>query len=402
MDLSAKMTVAKLTPPGYFNLASDAPATHKAFITWWNAILAERTAQANALKTLILTPWLVTHLDAPRTPWLDYLLKQYGFGFFGGTNNQAAALYKLVSSGWNHSTIKNIILVVQTLCLAPFSWFDSTLAPVLIVGTLLPSIIDTGFVIYSTSAAPPATPAPTAYAARAWTVPAGWTNAASSATYYSRGYISGATLVWCAPRPVSDFANPPAYSLRIPVAVAAAGSICIVQNDETGDRVPMYYLDEEGNVAAMDYLDEASAHHAMYFSDNVGDYGAVYYSDGTAWRKSSYTNVDLGLVVPGADRPNPEAITVFSPNPASVTYAIDSAQPPPADGPTEGYGTFSTWADTTIMTNEITIQLHQLTGGLTALATLFELLRRIVPTGKTFVVDIDDVDFKITDKRQIL
>jgi len=366
MDLSAKMTVAALTPPGYFNLASDAPATHKAFITWWNRILADRAAQATALKTLILTPWLVNHLDSPRTPWLDYLLRLYGFGFFGGTNNQAAALYKLVSSGWSRSTIKNILLVIQTLCLAPFSWFASVLVSPIMVGSLLPSNTDTGFIIYSTAGSPPATPDPTAYAARAWATPSGWTSVASSATYYSRGYISGATLVWCPPRPVSDFTAPPAYSASIPVAVAATGTICIVENDETGDR------------------------------------GVIYYSDGSAWRKNSFTNVDLGLVVTGADRPVPEAVTVFAPNPASVTYAIDSAQPPPASGPTQGYGTFSTWAGTAIMTNEITIQLQQLAGGLTALATLFELLRRIVPTGKTFAVVIDEKKYYITDKRQIL
>lgn len=366
MDISAKMTVAALTPPGYFNLASDAPATHKAFITWWNAILAERAAQAQALQALILTPWLVDHLDSPRTPWLDYLLRLYGFGFFGGTNDQAAALYKLVSGGWNRSTIKNILLVVQTLCLAPFSWFDSTFLPYIITGDLLPSRADTGFIIYSTAGAPPATPAPTAYAARAWTVPTGWTSAAASATYYSRGYISGATLVWCAPRPVSDFTAPPAYSASIPVAVAAVGTICIVENDETGDR------------------------------------GVIYYSDGSAWRKNSFTNVDLGLVVTGAARPDPEAVTVFAPNPAGVTYVIASPFPPPASGPTEGYGTFSTWSATAIVINEIVIQLHQLAGGLIATATLFELLRRIVPTGKTFVVDIDEVKYSITDKRQIL
>ena len=365
MDLSAKMTVAALTPPGYFNLASDAPATHKAFITWWNAILAGRAAQAQALRALILTPWLVDHSDSPRTPWLDYLLRLYGFGFFGGTNNQAAALYKLVSGGWNRSTIKNICLVVQTLCLAPFSWFDSTFLPYLVLGNLLPSVTDTGFIIYSTAGSPPATPAPTAYAARAWATPSGWTSVASNATYYSRGYVSGATLVWCPPRPVSDFSVPPAYSASVPIAVAAAGTICIVESDGTGDR------------------------------------GAVYYSDGTAWRKNSYKNIDLGRIVPGADRPTPEAVTVFAPNPASVTYAIDSAQPPPASGPTQGYGTFSTWSETAIMANEITLQLHQLAGGLTATATLFELLRRILPTGKTFVVDIDEEKYYITDKRQI-
>lgn len=366
MDLSAKMTVAALTPPGYFNLASDAPASHKAYITWWNAILTDRAAQTKALKTLILTPWLVDHLDSPRTPWLDYLLRQYGFGFFGGTNNQAAALYKLVSSGWSRSTIKNILFVLQTLCLAPFSWFDSTLVPQIITGNLLPSTADTGFVIYSTAGSAPATPGPTVYAARAWAIPHGWSHTAASATYYSRGYVSGATLVWCAPRPVSDFSNPPVYSASVPLVVAAAGTLCIVDDDGTGDH------------------------------------GVAYYSDGVAWRKSSPVNVDLGLIAPGAPRPVPEAITVFAPNPVTVTYAIDSAQPPPADGLTEGYGTFSTWAATAIMTNEITIQLHQLAGGSTATATLFELLRRIIPTGKTFIVNIDSTQYHITDKRKIL
>lgn len=366
MDLAAKMTVAQLTPPGYFNLADTAPATHKAYITWWNAILANRTAQAEALQTLILTPWLVDHQDNPRTPWLDFLLSQYGFGFFGGTNNQAAALYKLISNGWSRSTIKNILFVIQTLCLAPFSWFDSTLVPQILVGTLLPTNIDTGFIIYSTATTTPATPAPTTYAARAWATPGGWTNVASSATYYSRGYISGATLVWCAPRPVSDFLTPPAYSAAIPLAVAAIGTICIVE------------------------------------SDGTGDHGIIYYSDGTTWRKNSYSNPDLGLIVPLSDRPVPEAVTVWAPNPAIVTYAIDSAQPPPGSGFTEGYGTFSAWSNTSIMTNEITIQLHQLSGETIATATLFELLRRIVPTGKTFIVNIDDIKYYITDKRKIL
>lgn len=364
MDIVSKMTVMELTPSGYFNLADSAPASHKAYITWWNNILAGRSAQMVALKNLVLTPWLVTHLDSPRTAWLDYLLRQYGFGFFGGSNNQAAALYKLISCGWNRSAIKNILLVIQTLCLAPFSWFDSTLVPQIITGNLLPSNTETGFIIFSTAGSAPATPAPTVYAPRSWATPGGWTNTPASATYYSRGYISGATLVWCAPRPVSDFLTPPAYSATVPLAVASEGTICIVE------------------------------------SDGTGDHGIVYYSDGSAWRKSSYANVDLGLVAPLSARPVPEAITVFAPNPASVTYAVDSAQPPPAAGPTEGYGTFSTWAATAIMTNEITIQLHQLAGGTVAIATLFELLRRIIPTGKTFIVNIDSAKYYITDKRQ--
>jgi len=366
MVINEELTVANLTPPGYFNLASGAPVAHTAYITWWNNILSRRASQSTALKTLILTPWLVDHLDSPRTSWLDYLLEQYGFGFFGGTNNQASAIYKLVSHGWNRSTTKNILLILQTLCLAPFSWFDNTYLPHVIAGNLLPSVTDTGFIVYSTAASAPTTPSPSAYVARGWAAPSHWTKTASSATYYSRGYISGATIVWCAPRPVSDFLNATVFSATVPLAVPSAGTLCIVEDDETGDH------------------------------------GSVYYSDGVTWRKCSYTNIDLGFVNATTNtRPTPEAITVLAPNPASVTYAIDSQVPPPADGLTEGYGTFSTWSGTAIMTNEITIQLKQVAGGSIAIATLFELLRRIIPTGKTFVVKIDDVKYYITDKRQI-
>ena len=365
MALSEKMTVAKLTPPGYFNLAADAPAHHLAYVTWWNNILAGRATEAEALKTLILTPWLVNHLDSPRTPWLNYLLELYGIGFFGGTNNQAAAVYKLISNGWNRSTIKNILLIIETLSMPPFTWFDNDFLPHVIAGNLLPSIMDTGFVVYSTAVSTPVTPSMTAYVPRGWAAPARWSKTASSATYYSRGYISGTNLVWCAPRPVSDFQNAPVYSATLPLAVPSVGTLCIVE------------------------------------SDGTGDHGSVYYSDGTAWRKCSSTNIDLGLVNPAGDRPSPEAVSVFAPNPATVTYAIDSQVPPPADGLTEGYGTFSTWSNTAVVTNEITIQLKQLGGGTVAIATLFELLRRIIPTGKTFVVNIDSVKYYINDKRQV-
>lgn len=365
MVLTEALTVKNLTPPGYFNLAEDSPALSAAYITWWNTILNARAVDSEELKTLVQTPWLVDHNDSPRTPWLSYLLNLYGFGFFDGTNNQAAALYKLVSSAWSTSTARNILLVTQTLCMAPFSWFDIDFVPQLVVGNLLVSQMDTGFIIYSIAGSLPPTPAASAYAAREWLVPSGWTNTASSATYYCRGYISGANLVWCAPRPVSDFQTSVVFSAAVPVAVAPVGTICVVNADGTGDT------------------------------------GTVYYSDGTTWRKNSYTNVDLGLVDSTGERPDPEAITVWAPNPATAVYSVDSQTPPPSDGPTEGYGTFSTWAETAIFTNEITIQLHQLSGGALATATLFELLRRIKPTGKTFTVTINGTEYNIADARYI-
>lgn len=365
MVLTEALTVKNLTPPGYFNQAEDAPALSAAYLTWWNNILAARVADALAVELFVMSPWLMDLPDYPRTPGLAYLLNLYGFGFFSGTNNQASALYKLVSSAWSNSAARNILLVTQTFCMAPFSWFDITFVPQLVVGNLLVSQMDTGFIIYSTEGSLPVTPHDTEYSARGWLPPTGWTNYPASATFYSRGYIHGDYLVWCTPRPVSDFENAAVFSAAVPVAVAAAGTVCIVNDDGTGDV------------------------------------GSVYYSDGTAWRKNSYKNSDLGLVDPAGDRPDPEAITVWAPNPASVTYAVDSQTPPPDSGPTQGYGTFSTWAETAIFTNEITIQLHQIAGGNLALATLFETLRRVKPTGKTFTVRIDENTYNISDARSI-
>ena len=365
MDVVSKLTVKNLTPPGYFNLSPDAKASTVAYTTWWNNILSGWATDSVNLKTFLLTPWLVNFTDSPRIPWLQYLTTMYGLGFFGGTNNQAAKLYQMLSSAWSTSTIYNINYIVQTLCLPPFSWFTfgSTTSPGITAGNLVSDLVDTGFVIYSTAASPP-TPAPTVYAPRNWTVPVGWTSAASSAVKYSRGYISGSTLMWCAPRPVSDFSNAYVFSAAVPVSVPSAGTIALVKDDSTGDIA------------------------------------SVYYSDGVAWRKSSMPNADLGLVVPLGARPSPEAITVWAPNPSSVTYAIDSSVQPPVSGPTQGYGTFAGWAETETYTETITITMIQIAGGTVAIATLIELLRKVKPVNILFNLDISGVKYPIYDVRQ--
>lgn len=362
MDITTELTVAKLTPPGYFNLSEDAPAFHKGYITWWNAILARRSAQNSALRSLILTPWLVDHPAYPRTAWLGYLLSSYGMSYFGGTNNQAAAVYKLVSNAWVRSAITNILTVIQTLCLPPFSWFES---PTISTSYYVPADIDTGFIIYSTAVSLPATPAASTYVPRAWAAPAGWTKAASEATFYTRGYVSGADIVWSTPRPVSDFSNAYVLAASLPVVVPSAGTVCIVDSDGTGDR------------------------------------NAVYYSDGTNWRKNSIVNADLGLIVQGEIvRPTPEAAAVWAPNPALVTYPVASDSPPPADGLTAGYGTFAGWAASTVEAGQEIIKLSQIAGGNIALATLFDLLRRVKPVNKNFRVEIDSTPYTISDIRQ--
>jgi len=362
VDVVANLTVANLTPPGYFNLSGSAAQATKDYVAWWNAILAARANDSVNLKTLLLTPWLVNHPATPRTPWLQYLTTLYGMGFFSGTNNQAAYLYRLLSSAWSTSTIFNINMVLQTFSLAPFSWF--TIGPTgITAGNLVSSLTDTGFLIYSTAASP-ATPAPTAYAPRAWTVPAGWTQKAASAVKYSRGYISGATIVWLAPRPVSDFSNAYVFSASVPAAIPAAGTVAIVNDDSTGDK------------------------------------SSVYYCDGVAWYKTSTPNADLGTVDPTGPRPVPEAYTVWAPNPSTVPYAVDSQVPPPVTGNSEGYGTFATWSNNSIFTDRIEITITQIAGGSLAIATLIEVLRRIKPVDKLFYLDVSGTTYTITDVRQ--
>lgn len=361
--LSENTTVAKLTPPGFFNTRETAPQKTRDFITWWNAILAQRVLDQETLDRLILTPWLFTFPDAPRNPWLNYLLSQYGFAFFGGTNNQAAALYKMVSGSWSTSSIENFALALGALAMPPFQWIDVGFIPRVSAGIFEPSIADTGFVVFS-SAASPAAPANVTYTPRNWSAPAGWTRSPASAVWYARGYLSAGNIVWCAMQLTNDPAYPDTggvppfyYSAAVPGAVPSAGVLCIVDDDGTGDR------------------------------------RAVYYSDGSAWRKTSTPNVDLGLVDPTGPRPIPEAITVWAPNPATVTYALSSQKPPPSDGPTQGYGTFSTFGNLSTFSGELELSVKLLTENPVATATLIGVLRRIKPANfvlRLRLVHIDD------------
>jgi len=348
MSLADELTVAKLTPPWYFNTRQDATQKTKDFITWWNNILAERAEEAEKLRKLILTPWLYTFPDAPRNPWLGYLISQYGFAFFGGTNTQAAALYKLISGAWSPSNIENFTRMLGTLAMPPFEWIEVDFLPRVSAGTLVPSVSDTGFIVF-TSDEYAAEPDTVEYTPRNWLAPENWTRSPNNAVKYARGYLSGGYIVWCESRYTDDpdyppTGNPPFYfSADVPLAVPSAGIICIVNDDGTGDM------------------------------------RSLYYSDGTAWRKTSTPNADLGTVDPVGPRPEPEAITIFSRNPALVTYAVQSQTKPPSDGNTEGYGTFSGYGNLDVFSGELEVSVKLLTESPVALATIIELLRRLKP-----------------------
>jgi hypothetical protein len=335
-------------------------------MTWFDQQLDFQSDISEQLRTLVLSPWLVDFNDSPRVPYLNHLLTTYGFGFYSGTNNQAAALYKLISGAWDKSLIANVKRVLDTFCLPPFSWFAVDVLPRIYSGILVPSITDTGFLMYSTAASP-ATPADTAFENRSWVVPSGWTRGASSAVTYCRGYISGGnptdgyTISWCAPRPVSDFENETYFSAGVPSAVPTAGTLCIV-----------------------------------YEYDNPN---GVYYSDGTTWRQNSLPWSSLGLVPLDGSRPVPEANAVWAPNPSSVTYSISSAIRPPADGGTHGYGTFAGYANIDVVNNELKIRLEQIAGGDLAIATVLAVMRRIKPLQFKLTVSIDNVDYEVSDAR---
>lgn len=373
MSLAQELTVRKLTPPWFFNTRSDATQITKDFITWWDRILAGRADQAEKLRTMILTPWLVDWDNTgPRSPYLAKILGDYGFGFFGGTNTQAAYLYRLVSSAWGTSTIANFKRIVDAFCLPPFNWFNAEYLPRVVAGFFVPSNFDTGFLIYSTDPAP-AAPASVEYLPRQWAAPVGWTRKPSSAQSYARGYIDGENIVWCPVRPISDFATIDIFgSASVPGSVASAGTIVIVDDDGTADR------------------------------------NSVYYSDGTEWRKNSMPNSDLGTIDPTGARPEPEAISVWAPNPLTAGYAITSEVPPPVSGRTGGAGTFFTYAETAVYSGTLELYLELVATGsdaTNAIATLIAVLRRVKPANFLLTVKIRidgvDVPFEIDDMRAI-
>lgn len=365
MSLADKLTVSNLTPPGYFNLAENAPLQHKNYITWWNNILAMRVTESAKLRTLVTTPWNFNFPASPRNPWLDYLLSTWGFAFFGGTNNQAAALYKMVSGSWSLSNVQNFSIALGTFAMPPFSWIAVDFIPRVSAGIYIPAIADTGFIVFTDNPSEPE-PASVAYTPRNWLAPSGWTRKPASAVKYARGYLSGGNIVWCASKLTNDPAYPDTggvppfyYSADVPFAVPSAGVLCIVNDDGTGDK------------------------------------RALYYSDGSVWRKTSTPNQDLGLVISDGVRPVPEAIAILAPNPATVTYAIESQKQPPTDGNTQGYGTFAGYGNLTSFSGELELQIKLLTESPVALATIIGILRRIKPANFVLRVKLVHVDESI-------
>lgn len=336
-----------ISPTGFFNTTNTASQATQNFIAFFNAFFAFVASQVttfdNLYRLFLSTNYSVVNLA--RAPFLQILLSQFGIAWFLGSNQQAAALLALISSSWSSSSGENMRRILNVFAASPFNWvYESTPGSSQIAfGYLIPAQTWDAFVIYSTSVSAPATPPNTTYNVRALTAPSGWSVQSANATYLSRGYISsGTNIVWSTPIAVNP--QPQILNVATPAALppsAATGTLAWVQNDSSGDQV------------------------------------SVYFFDGAAWRKTSAPNASGG-VASIMSAPLPTAVA--SPNPASVSYPIFSQNPPPASGPSQGYGVYASLANQILNNNTCGVSVVLTDDGFANVDVIIHCLRRVKPT----------------------
>ncbi len=196
----ADKTFQQLTAPGYFNFD---PVTQKIktkqISDWFNNFYTFITDKMNLFDD-IFRLWATRDYTGitERTPYLRYLLSQYGLDWFNGTEQQAAALVSIVSSGYDSVSIRNFQALLLYLANEPFNWLEEGNLQI-IYGSQAPAILAETFIIFSSSPTLPVTPSPTTYVERDWTAPVGWTLFPSTSTYFSRGYLDSGNIIWTAP-----------------------------------------------------------------------------------------------------------------------------------------------------------------------------------------------------------
>ncbi len=331
-------TFRELTAPGYFDFSSGQTAKTAAMVAWFDAVMARWGAQVNLFDETFRL-WATRDYSAvtvSMTPWLLRLLNENGIGWFGGTIEQSVALLTYISKSYPSSIAMCFQELFEFLAAAPLQWMTG--AGTIEIGLDLPARFAETLIIYSTSGTPPATPAATVYTALEWTAPTGWDKTASSATYYSRGYLSGGNIVWMTPRATS--------AVSMMQDVADLGSL-------------------PGSPSAGDLCGVAD--------DGTGDVGAIYYYDGAAWRKTTTPNVNQG-----------EVIYEVAPDPGSTVFAengyVSSTIQPSASGPSEGYGYYGIFGEFVIYPRRINIKMDLTTAGVSNLGMIVYLFRKIKPT----------------------
>lgn len=333
-----RSTFQQLTAPGYFDFSGTQTAKTAAMVAWFDGVTADLETQANLFDETFRL-WATRDYSAvtvSRHPWLLHLMKQNGIDWFHGSNQQAAALLSYVTKSYPTSIAQCFQELFDFLVAVPIEWI--TTVGDIATGYNTPVKWAETLVIYSTAGSLPATPSPTAYTERAWSAPASWSKTASSATFYSRGYLSGGDIVWLTPRSttglsmMSDAAN-----LASMPGSPATGDLCGVKDDGTGDV------------------------------------GAIYCWDGAAWRKTTTPNENQGMV--GIDSPK-DGSGVFAP----TSGYISSEVAPPASGPTQGYGFYGIYGGFDLRESGIFLQMALTTAGVANLGMIITLARRIKPT----------------------
>lgn len=369
-------TFQQLTAPGYFNFSATQAEKTRKVAAWFDAVNEIARGQVNIFDEIFRLWASKTYpLGVVRTPNLQYRLREYGLDWFRGENAVAAALLTIVSRAWSTSTAENLRYILDRLQTAPFFWVDGVQAPQIVFGTLRPAVSFETLIIFSQSPTLPAQPANQSYAERTWSAPSGWSTVAENATYFSRGYLleGEAEIAWLPPRSTS--LSPTIYEVAnlagLPLA-PNTGDLAVVLNDGTGDYGAVYYAE----------VDDGSLY-------GLGEYGVGLYGVGgdnpnVGWFKTTTRNERQGLVQNNIiPEPNPRA--VMAKVEEGDLNPIISENPPPADGPTEGYGMFSGLSQQTITVGSISLNFTLTAEGLANLDAIIHMLRRIKPLNK-FVV----------------
>lgn len=339
-----KGTFQQLTPPGYFDFSAQQTAKTKAIVAWFDAFSSRIESQVN-LYDETFRLWATrdySSVTVSRTPWLQYLLDQNGIGWYTGTIAASIAILTYFSKSYPSSRIQSF----QDFFTFIFGLGWTTEMGNVYFASNMPAVSAETLLVYSTAGSLPATPAPSPYVALSWTPPAGWSKAAASATYYSRGYLSGGNIVWMTPRSTSS----------ISMTTDAANLAGLPGSPTTGDLCIVY-------------------------ADGTGDIGSVYYYDGAIWRKTTTPNANQGQVTAnGAPIPG-SAVWV----PGSDPY-ITSATPVPATGPTQGYGYYGTYGTFITASRVIDVGLSLTNLGVTNLGMIVFLIRKLKPTLNSLVI----------------
>jgi hypothetical protein len=340
-------TFRELTAPGYFNFSSTQKPQTLKVSNWFNSVYSLTTEQVNLFDD-IFRLWQTrdySGVTVSRTPWIKYLLNQYGIDWFSGNEQQAAALVGIVSAGYSDLVIENFQYLLAKLSEPPFDWItDSGGSSQVVFGSQVPAQLSEILVIYSNSVSLPATPSNTPYVERDWEPPTDWTLYPSSSTYLSRGYLVGSNIVWTTAISTSAAQRffMAADLLDFPLS-PIAGDVTLVNDDGTGDTV------------------------------------STYFYDGSQWRKNSTLYSNQGLVSDGVPS-DPQQRVVAAPDESTSPFPISSETPPPLDGLSLGYGMYSGLANQIISANIIYVYIELTTEGLANLGVIINLFRRIKPT----------------------